>query len=284
MQTRNLFAYVLASCTIMGSTYAPAEDAQQITPVDSTQQNSAFEYSARKILGYASESRAALDDNNTQDAIDDLVMASEELGRIHDIKSYMEANGVMFGRVFYGDSRSYYIPVADDTYAVRSYKQGPFWSGKKGMAVSDVQLVLVNISIDPEKAAQHIHTAQKDIAHKDYSKAQTELNDLLEESIRTVASSEQPFTRLQDNVYLTRVLLAQRNYDGARYALKHAKSALDDYAKTLAKPDARVNSMKLEIEALDKTIQQRDPSMLKQAEQKVEKWWKELKSWSSKNT
>ncbi|HEU5047261.1 MAG TPA: YfdX family protein [Rickettsiales bacterium] len=284
MKTRSLYAYALAACTAMGATQVVAADAQEVTPLNTTQGNSEFEYSARKILGYASEAQAALDDKDIQDANTDLDLAAQELDKIHSIKNYMEMNGAVFGRVFYGDSHSYYIPIADDTYAVRTYKQGPFWSSKKGMAVSDVKLVLVNIAIDPDKSTQRIHNAQNDVAQKDYSKAQTELANLLNESIHAVSSQEQPFTRLQDNIYLTRVLLRQNNYGGARYTLHNAKSALNEYAKTRSEPDKKVSKLEKEIDILDKTIQKRDPSMMNKASAKVEEWWKELKSWSEKNS
>ncbi len=276
--------YALA-CALLASTImtAPvnADDVQQITPLTSTSQNIAFEYSARKILGLVSEARAALDNKNKEDALNDVDMASHELDTVRNIRNYMEMTGAVFGRVFYGNGSSYYIPVADDTYAVRTYKRGPFWSSTKGTAVSDVKIVMFNLSIDPEKAATHLQNAQKDINDDDYKKASRELKDFVEESLNEVTTSEEPFAKLADNIYLTRVLLRQGNHDGARYTLRSAKSALKDYKKTLpSESDTTLDNMQQQIDALNNSLEKRDPGVMKKATDTVEKWWGNVKSWN----
>jgi hypothetical protein len=99
--------------------------------------------------------------------------------------------------------------------------------------VRDVEMVNVDIAINPEKAIAHLQAAKQKTGLGDWRAADLELKNLLDESIHETTAADQPFTRLQDNIYLTRILIRQENYDGARYTLKHAKAALSEYEKTV---------------------------------------------------
>lgn len=255
-------------------------------PVATHSQNPLFEYSARKILGFISEARVAASNEQKEVAIAYIDESLRELNSIRNARNYLEMMGVRFGRVLYGQESSYYIPIADDTYAVRTYARGPFWASHKGIAVRDVEMVNVNISINPEKATAHLQAAKEKINGGDYKAADTELKDLLDESLTETTATDQPLAKLQDNIYLARILIRQENYDGARYALKHAKNALNDYEKSLATPESRANADNLrnDIDTLDETIQKRDPTLLKKAADKVDGWWKKLKSWTRDKT
>lgn len=252
--------------------------------ISSSTENTMFEHSARKILGYASEARVALDNKQNDLAATHVDNALNEMEKIRDTKSFLETLGVQFGRVLYGESNSYYIPIADDTYAVRTYAKGPFWSADKTTAVRDVELVTVDISINPEKATEHLRNAKTKISSNDILSASTELKNLLDESIRETTAVKQPFTQLQDNIYLTRILIRQHNYDGARYTLKHTKSSLSEYEKTITAPEARasITALRKEIDAIENTIKKNDPTILQKSSSKVDKWWKDVKSWAKK--
>lgn len=276
----------LAGAFPITSAYADKITAQETVSVATHSQNVAFDYSARKMLGYVSEARTRLNNEHKGEAAAYLDSAIAELNSIRNTRSYLDAVGLHFGRVLYGENNSYYIPIADDTYAVRTYARGPFWTGTKASAVRDVQLVNVDIAINPEKAMAHLQMAKQQLSGGDFKTADNELRRLLDESLHQTTSVSQPFTRLQDNIYLTRVLLRQQNYDGARYTLRNAKAALSDYEKTIATPEARTSADNLhkEIVMLDETIQSRDPTLMREASDKVEHWWNDLKGWTKKKT
>ncbi len=277
-------AAVAAACvvTFLGGISSAQTDSAG-TPVASQRDNPIFEYSARKMLGYVSEARVAIGHRQNETARIYIDNALHELRAIRNTRDYLESMGATFGRVLYGERGSYYIPIADDTYAVRTYARGPFWSRHKASAVRDVELVSVDIAINPERATAHLEAAKRHLHDGDHRRADTELEQLLAESIHETTSVRQPFTRLRDNIYLTRILIRQENYDGARYTLKHARKALDEYEKDApVEHYAGITTLRQEINVLDNTIKQHDPNMLKKAGDKVEGWWEDLKRWTQK--
>lgn len=255
---------------------------QPSAAVSTRTENAIFEYSARKILGYVSEARVALGNKQKTVANSYIDNALKEIDNIRNANNYLEMVGVQFGRILYGDSNSYYIPIADDTYAVRTYANGPFWSSDKTTAIKDVELITVDIAINPDKATTRLQAAKDKIAVNDYASASSELKSMLDESIRETTSTDQPFMKLQDNIYLTRVLIRQQNYDSARYTLKHAKAALSDYETTATTKERKdsIKTLHKEIDDLDNTIKKKDPTALQKAASKVDKWWNDIKSWA----
>jgi hypothetical protein len=281
----------LAVSTLLSAPVFAAEDtddqiARQSSAVAQSDANPAFALSGRKMLGYISEARVAIGKENKEVANALLDSALQELNSIRNTQDNLQMMQVPFGRVLYGQVNSYYIPIADDIYAIRSYAHGPFWSPNKATAVRDVELVNVNIAINPDKAEAHLEAAKQKIATDDFSEADKELSYLLNESIHQTAAAGQPYAKLQDNIYLTRVLMRQQNYEAARFTLKHAREALNDYDKTNLSPDQRADAENLrrEMETMDATIQKRSPTMLSKATDKVEQWWKDLKAWTHEKT
>lgn len=258
---------------------------QPSAAISSHTENVAFEYSARKILGYASEARVALDNKQNDIATAYIDNAVNEMDKVRNTQNFLETVGIQFGRVYYGKNNSYYIPVADDSYAVRTYTKGPFWSANKTTAVRDVGVITVDISINPEKATEHLQEAKAKIEANDVTAASKELKNLLDESIRETTKVTEPLITSEDNIYLTRILIRQQNYDGARFTLKHAKAALKDYEATIKVPAHRagINSLHKEIDNLDNTIKQKDPTLLQKSTDTVDKLWNDLKSWAKEN-
>ncbi len=293
MSNRKLLVLTtIATVSCFGSpSFAEDKIITQVTPKSSAvlaskTSSSVFEYSARKLLGYVSEARVILNDKQKNAAIIYIDEALREIQNISNTREYLEMSGVQFGRILYGKDSNYYIPISDDTYAMRTYANGPFWSSDKATAVRDVELVTFDIAIIPEKATLHLQEAKKKLETSDYKAASNELQQLLEESVHEVKSETQPFIKLRDNIYLTRILIRQQNYDGARYTLKYAKSALDEYEKSVTDDNLRTNvkNLRTEIESLDKTIKSKDPTLVQQSVAKIDKWWNDMKSWADIKT
>lgn len=289
--TPYILPLILTAGITLGVNSIAADTAQQVAqqvtaPAATNTENPAFAYSARKMLGMVSEARIAIGNKSDEAAIAYIDESLRELDGIRNARDYLEMMGIRFGRVSYGADRSYYIPIADDTYAVRTYARGPFWSENKTTAVRDVDVVNIDIAINPEKSVAHLEAAKSKIGNKDYNGADSELKNLLDDSIHETTKTDQPLVRLQDNMYLTRILIRQENYSGARYTLKHAKAALNDYEKHVTDPARRtdVASLRSEIDSLDEVIQRRNPTLLKKAADKVDGWWEKLKAWTQDKT
>ena len=91
-----------------------------------------------------------------------------------------------------------------------------------------------------------------------------------------------PVDKARDNILLTRDFIANGNYAGARYALKHADDALDEMQKddTYAIHRDEIASMRKDVRHLQHVIAKKDPTMMHKAGAKLDKWWSELKDWS----
>jgi hypothetical protein len=87
----------------------------------------------------------------------------------------------------------------------------------------------------------------------------------------------------RDNIVLTSNFIASGNYTGARYALKHADSALHEMQKddTYSEHQADITAMRRNIKYLQNELTKKNPSMMQKADAKLGKWWSELKSWYS---
>ena len=78
------------------------------------------------------------------------------------------------------------------------------------------------------------------------------------------------------------IFIAGKNYDGAKYALKHADKALDDMQNSDDYESHRTNiiTLRQDVKDLQNYIEKRDPTMIQKADDKMDKWWQEMKNWS----
>lgn len=282
------FGDYMAGAVIEGTTWVPQEGAstdaiqKASVSVKAADAGLAAAYSAPKIIGLVSEARIALIDGQQEEAATCLRKAKSELAALHEAHNYVEMMDVPFGQLLYGSDSYFYLPVAENIHAARAYKSDLLWISNKATAVRRADLISAHLMIDFAASFEHLRVAQKAIAADDPEGADKALSSLLHESVQDIAAVEQPQVRLKDNIYLTHVLIRQQSYNGARYALQSAKTALEDYREKISDTGmlAKVDTLAQEIDSLDTTIDRHDPLMIRNADYKVDEWWNDPELWS----
>ncbi len=88
--------------------------------------------------------------------------------------------------------------------------------------------------------------------------------------------------KARDNLALARNFIASKNYDGARFALKHADEALDEMQNNAGYKSRRADivAMRKDVSNLQTYITKKDPTAIEQADNKLSQWWDDMKTWT----
>ncbi len=188
------------------------------------------------------------------------------------------------GRIVYAydtEHKYHYFPIQTGPVQVKEISNGPIWA-KNDLAVTDADIVYLTLDLTDDKAETYLGAAEAAITANDLKEADNQLAKLTEAVVTVDSKISVPNDKARDNLALARSFIASKNYDGARYALKHADDALDEMQKDEAykthHPDILV--MRKDVSDLQGFITAKDPTMIEKADSKLDKWWKELKSWS----
>ncbi len=175
--------------------------------------------SARVALAVKNGPLASTHVNEAQKKLSYLRSLSAERRGVSTIQS---------GRVTYDSGRSYrYYPLETGPITVKSMKKGPFWQ-QASVAVTDAESVYLTLDLNDDSANEYLSEAKRYIAAKEYEDADDELADLTDAIVSVDNEVALPLVKARDNLALARHFVVAKNYDGARYALRHADSALDD--------------------------------------------------------
>jgi hypothetical protein len=244
---------------------------------------------ASQLVNQTSLARYALASNDANAAkahIESAKIAGDTLAKLSSEER--KVTGVRSGRVSYDikteDGAYFYYPVETGTVTTKEIGSGPFWSSNKGLAVKDAELVYMTVDINGADIQEDLTDALKDINDSDLADADDELNDILEEIVSIEDRQEALAIKAKDNLQLTRDYLAAKNYDAARYPLKHAKSALEDMDgnERYAADQAMVQKYLKEVERSEKIIAQKDPNAIEKLQKEWNTSWNDLKKWTDK--
>lgn len=190
--------------------------------------------------------------------------------------------GVGSGKISTKD-KYLYFPFEVNTVEIKELKKGPLWRGK-GLAVIDAEIAYLTLDLNKD-IGHYLADAEKNIQENKTDDADANLAHLTEEVVALDDAISLPLQKARDNIALARNFFAAQNYDGARFALKHADTALDAmedddrYKSNLTK----ITAIRKEVLDLEKKIEKNDPTLLGKAEDKMEGWWKDLKNWDTQS-
>lgn len=189
------------------------------------------------------------------------------------------------GRLVYEydtDYKYHYFPIETGPIEIKKMGKGPFWA-KKGLAVTDAEIVYLTLDLTGDKPGKYLSEAEEAIKAGKLDEADSQLAELTESVVSVNEEEGVPLDKARDNITLARDFIATRNYDGARYALRHADDALDDAERDERYSDLRpgIRTMRREVTHLEHMIAKNDPSLLDKADAKMARWWRELKQWAA---
>jgi hypothetical protein len=190
------------------------------------------------------------------------------------------------GRIIYEyttDYKYHYFPIQTGPVQVKQVSNGPIWA-KNDLAVTDADIVYLTLDLTGDKTETYLADAEVAIASDNLKEADNQLAKLTEAVVTVDSKVSVPSDKASDNISLARNFLLGDNYAGASFALKHADDALDEMQKDDVYKERRkeIITMRKEVSELQGYITKKNPTMINKAGSKLEKWGKDLKSWSSK--
>jgi hypothetical protein len=240
---------------------------------------------ALSFVEHVNYARIALAMKNTDMALQHLAQARTMAllikGATEDQRQVMD---VQTGRVMYEydtDYKYHYFPIHTGPVQVKQIS-GQMWS-KNNLAVTDADIVYLTLDLRGEKTETALNDAETSIMANDLKKADGQLAKLVDSVAKVEKKASIPADKAHDNIALARNFISAQNYDGARFALKHADDAMDEMQK-----DARYKSRSMDLITMRKDVAQlqanitaKDPTMIEKSNETIKKWWRELKSWST---
>ena len=276
---RSAAKLLLAALLLAG---APLAHGAEVTAPTTATKLQTLKSSAENFVEYINYARVALAMKDYVIAKDTLVAAKDTLAQLKAAKALPKRGGVQSSRLTYNQGKAaHYFPIAAGPVSVKEVKAGPFWasSNDKGIAVTDAEMVYINLDLNNEKISANLDEAINDIDNKNYNSAQDRLSTISDEVVKEDTAVKTPLLRARDNLSLASSFFEYKNYDAARFALNHADKALDvaERDKTYASRKIRISELRQEISQLQAQIKANDPTALQKAGEKIKSWWNELK-------
>lgn len=240
---------------------------------------------ASAFIEHVNYARVALAMKNTDLAKQHIIEARNVAAFIKDTPTEkLRITEVQSGRVIYQYETEYkyhYFPINAGPVQVKTIDNGALWA-KNSLAVSDADIVYLSLDLTGNKVESYLTASEKAITAGNLKEAGNQLAKLTEVVVTVNSETSVPSDKAHDNIALARNFLAGKNYNGANYALKHADEALDEMLKADAYKEHReeIVAMRKDVSDLQSYIAKKDPTMIQKADAKMDKWWKELKTWS----
>ncbi len=267
-----------AAPTIVANTQTQAEAdvADADHPAQAASQFVAHINYARVAIAMKDYPLAQTHIEQAQDSLSVLRQASLEGKKVVQVES---------GRVVYAYDTNYkthYFPV-ERPVEVKKVTKGPFWARGNTLAVTDADVVYLTLDLSGDKPEKGLAKAMQALSQDYVSDADKDLAKLSDQVVKVERKRSLPQEVARDNIALARDFVAMDNYSGARFALKHAAVALDEFEKQQPAGEKReqVVTMHKEVGALQEQVAKGDPGLLAKADAQMEGWWTRLRNWTN---
>lgn len=241
---------------------------------------------AGSFVEHVNYARVALAMKNTDLAKQHIIQANNMMTLIKGATTEQRrVTAVESGRVVYQyetTHKYHYFPIQTGPVQVKEISNGPVWA-TNDLAVTDADIVYLTLDLTGDKAETYLIKAQDDIAANDLKGADEQLAMLTDAVVSVDSRVSVPNDKARDNISLARNFISGKNYEGASFALKHADDALDEMQRSNLYKTHRANivSMRKDVSDLQNYIAKKDPTMIQKADAKMDKWWNEMKTWST---
>ena len=276
--TASYAADTITTDTITTGTVKTAE-----SPI-SREEMSDLSVAAASFVEHVNFARVALAMKNIELAKQHLIQARNMIRVINSATMEQSViTEVESGRVVYlydTEYKYHYFPIQTGPVQVKTMDNGPIWA-TNDLAVKDADIVYLTLDLTSDKAEIYINQAEAAIKENNLKLADKDLAQLTEAVVKVDSKESMPSVKAHDNIALARNFIAGKNYAGASFALKHADDALNEMQKDNNNKArlADIAEMRKDVSNLQEYIAKKDPSMIKQADTKIDKWWTDLKSW-----
>jgi hypothetical protein len=238
---------------------------------------------ASRIIGDINIAKMALIYNMPDDASTHINAARQIISSMGSQTSPLSSSApLVAGKLSYKTAQGnadYWIPVVNDRFE-ESDLQGTHLSSKNpDVDVVDAESVHYKLYLNAQNADHQLAKAQTAINEKQYDTAMNALQDVTKNSMNEVTVRQTPMAGAADNLILAQALVANHDYRGASYALKHANDQLGraESENTKISNDTDIKNMRSQISSMQSSINNGQPSVQKVG-QKIDNWIKEVKA------
>jgi hypothetical protein len=264
------------------ATSAQAETSQKSAPMTDAdkQEYKSMLKEAFTMMGHVGVANIALLYNMTDEATDNVQKALTIARKLEGQTTQLNADVIKLGKLKYhsasgdtGATHDYWLPMANDTLVVTNLDSEYLKSKQPKAAEEDAQIVNTKVALNVKQVRDSLEKAASAISRRNYGDAQLALLNAEQSTFVDETISELPLVTARDNLALARELAKSKDYDGASFALNHAKDALKEYQKTVKKEkSAQVENLQTEISDLQMEIAKDKHSMAADFEKHISAW------------
>lgn len=235
---------------------------------------------ARKSLNIGMDKDASYHLAKAQDLASQLEKKSPEVATT----STLRYNDKVYS--FNDKYKDYLIPAVDDLFTIKDYDAKLKSDVKKDrITEEDAGVGRYQLELDIRNVQEALKKSKEEAQKGEINKARNALNEVYKGAVENSVVYADPIWIVHDNLMVANAMIKDKDFNGARYALKKAQSEL----KTLQKHDDYADDSKtlkrLEKEAADlhESLGIDDPSLLQEAEDKISGWLKDVRGIGNKH-
>lgn len=274
---------VICAAPVLAQAADAAQQSPSMTVVDKKEYNEMLN-EAYTMMGHVGVANIALLYNLTDEATSNVQQALTIARKLEGQTAQLNADFIKLGKLKYvsasGESHDYWLPVVDDTFVVSNLNAEYLKSKQPKAAEEDAQTVTTKVVLDTKQMRDSLEKATAAISARNYGDAQADLITAEQSTFTDQVASALPLVTAHDNLALAKELAKNKDYDGASFALTHAKDALKMYQSSADKGKAvQADKLQTEIGALQTEISKNKPSMVANIEKRIGTWMDEIKGW-----
>lgn len=240
---------------------------------------------ATRMMAHLSFAAQAIDLKMKKSALENLGQAKKlcitlEKSKFELISEYK----FKYGKATYaidGVERDYYVPVADDVFVEGRFDEKEI--SQKNLKVEEKGLAIVHSSLrvnlaNVDSSIESAESLTKDGKFEDARKALEGVfkNALSEEEVVT-----NPVWTVWSDLMLAQEFMTAGRFQSVRFALNSAQTDLQKLERdgVLTKSGDEAKNLRAEIEKIQKTLDDKDPTTVQKMQAKLNGWAHKVKSW-----
>lgn len=199
---------------------------------------------------------------------------------------FAPATPVMFGRLIYktaAGAQTFYIPMVDSTFAARVFDDKFLRSNAPDVTMTDAQTVHAHMMLTGQALHAALLQAQSALRAGRPQDAMGVLSGIVTGAVTQVTDTDTPMDAARDNLQLAGLLLRDKSFKAASFAVDHAKKAMLEASssdETLKSKASDVNRLVNDMDAVDANIRDGKYATVKAPEKAVFGLKKQLDSLS----
>jgi hypothetical protein len=234
------------------------------------------------MMGYVGVANIALLYNLTDEATDNVQKALTIARKLEGQTAKLNADYIKVGKIKYhsanGDTQDYWLPVVDDTFVVDNLDAEYLKSKQPKAEEEDAQTVTTKVELDTKEIRDSLEKAAAAITARNYGDAEGFLITAEQSTFTDQTATTLPLVTARDNLALGKAFVKSKDYDGASFALNHAKNTLEEYRKTADKDNAvQAEKLQTAISDLQTEIAKDRLSLGADIEKSISSWIDDIK-------